>query len=120
MMRLLLTSFFLVVLMAPLRAAAVRVPILLDTDIGDDIDDAFALALAVNHPRFELCGVTTVAGPLDLSAVMEPSTRDSLKKQKRGDAYARALVACRFLQAVGRANVPVASGEPPWEMPVTW
>ena len=34
--------------------------IILDTDIGDDIDDAFALALAVRSPEIELVGVTTV------------------------------------------------------------
>ncbi len=34
--------------------------IILDTDIGDDIDDAFALALALNSPEIELLGVTTV------------------------------------------------------------
>jgi purine nucleosidase len=33
---------------------------LLDTDIGDDIDDAFALAFSVNHPGIELVAVTTV------------------------------------------------------------
>lgn len=34
--------------------------ILLDTDIGDDIDDALALALALEMPEIELVGVTTV------------------------------------------------------------
>ena len=34
--------------------------ILLDTDIGDDIDDALALALALEMPEMELIGVTTV------------------------------------------------------------
>ncbi len=32
----------------------------LDTDIGDDIDDAFALAYALRHPEIELLGVSTV------------------------------------------------------------
>jgi purine nucleosidase/pyrimidine-specific ribonucleoside hydrolase len=36
--------------------------IILDTDIGDDIDDALALALACASPEFELLGVTTVFG----------------------------------------------------------
>lgn len=35
-------------------------PILLDTDIGDDIDDALALALILNSPELELRGITTV------------------------------------------------------------
>lgn len=33
---------------------------IIDTDIGDDIDDALALALALNTPQIELIGVTTV------------------------------------------------------------
>ena len=33
---------------------------LLDTDIGDDIDDAFALALLLENPKIELKAVTTV------------------------------------------------------------
>ncbi len=36
------------------------VPVILDTDIGSDIDDVYALALALNHPNLELRGVTTV------------------------------------------------------------
>jgi purine nucleosidase len=34
--------------------------IILDTDIGDNIDDALALALAANSPELHLLGVTTV------------------------------------------------------------
>jgi purine nucleosidase/pyrimidine-specific ribonucleoside hydrolase len=33
--------------------------VILDTDIGDDIDDAIALALAVNRPEIDLVGVVT-------------------------------------------------------------
>lgn len=36
------------------------IKMILDTDIGDDIDDAFALAFAINHKDIELLGVTTV------------------------------------------------------------
>lgn len=67
-----------------------RVPVILDTDIGTDIDDAFALALAVASPEIELRGVTTVSA----------------------DAYTRALIACRMLHRLGRADVPVAAGRP--------
>ena len=38
------------------------VPVLLDTDIGSDIDDAIALAYLIAEPRCELRGVTTVSG----------------------------------------------------------
>jgi inosine-uridine nucleoside N-ribohydrolase len=71
--------------------AADKVPILLDTDIGSDIDDAFALALALASPEVDLAGVTTVgAGAED-----------------------RAWMVCRFLTAVGRREVPVAWGRDP-------
>lgn len=36
------------------------VKVLIDTDIGDDIDDALAISLAVLSPEIELIGVTTV------------------------------------------------------------
>src|SRR5258708_30077199 len=39
-----------------------RVPLILDTDIGSDIDDAVALAYLLRQPRGELLGVTTVTG----------------------------------------------------------
>ncbi len=68
--------------------AAGKVPILLDTDIGTDVDDAFALALALASPEVELAGVTTVAE----------------------GAEDRAWMVCRFLTAVGKREVPVAWG----------
>src|SRR5437870_13714218 len=69
---------------------AKRIPILLDFDIGDDIDDAFALATVLASPELDLRGVTTVGE----------------------DSYKRAQMACRFLEAVGRGKVPVAAGLP--------
>ncbi len=38
------------------------VKVLLDTDIGSDIDDAVALAWLLAHPDCELLGITTVSG----------------------------------------------------------
>jgi purine nucleosidase len=69
-------------------AAPAKLPVLLDTDIGGDVDDALALALALSHPRLDLRGVTTV----------------------HGDSHTRALIVCRLLHAVGRDDIPVASG----------
>ncbi len=74
---------------------APKVPILLDTDIGDDIDDAFALALALTSPEIDLRGITTVFN----------------------DAHTRALIVCRLLHEVGRDAIPVASGAPARPMP---
>jgi inosine-uridine nucleoside N-ribohydrolase len=67
------------------------IPILLDTDIGSDIDDAFALALLLASPEVELRGITTVG--------RDPRTR--------------ALIVCRFLTASGRRDIPVAAGAAP-------
>jgi len=44
--------------------------IILDTDIGDDVDDAFALGLALQSPEIELVGVTTAWGDTALRARM--------------------------------------------------
>ena len=61
---------------------------ILDTDIGDDIDDAFALALLLRSPEVKLLGITTTFGDTDL----------------------RARLTDRYLEAVHRAEIPVASG----------
>ena len=100
--------------------AAEKVPILLDTDLGDDVDDAFALALALSHPRLDLRGVTTVAGVLDLSVVTNAKEKQRLSAYKSGDAHTRAIIACRLLNAVGRGAVPVAAGGPSREQPFFW
>ncbi len=63
-------------------------PIILDTDIGDDIDDALALALILNSPELELRGVTTVFR----------------------HAERRALLARKILRAWNRLDVPIAAG----------
>lgn len=39
-------------------------PIIIDTDPG--IDDAVALAIALNHPNLEVRLITTVAGNVDV------------------------------------------------------
>jgi hypothetical protein len=39
---------------------------ILDTDIGDDIDDAFALALALRSPELHILGVTSAFGDTEL------------------------------------------------------
>jgi purine nucleosidase len=42
--------------------------VILDTDIGDDIDDAFALGLVLKSPELKLLGVTTEFGDTELRA----------------------------------------------------
>lgn len=65
-------------------------PVILDTDIGTDIDDAYALAALIHRPELELLGVTTVSS----------------------DAGARARLAAKLLQVAGGkwAKVPVYAG----------
>lgn len=43
-----------------------RVRIWIDTDIGSDVDDALTLAYVLAHPGFDLVGVSTVFGDVDL------------------------------------------------------
>lgn len=62
--------------------------VLIDTDIGDDIDDALALALALHSPELLLRGVSTVFG----------------------DTQRRAQLARYLLHIFGREDVPVAAG----------
>jgi purine nucleosidase len=69
-----------------------KIPVLLDTDIGSDIDDAVALAYLLKQPRCDLLGITTVTG--------EPDRR--------------AMLADAVCRAAGRADVPIHVGtEPP-------
>jgi len=85
-------------LAASVSAASPRTPVILDTDIGTDIDDAFALALIINSPELELIGVTTVAG----------------------DTQARARLAAKMLWEAGGAwrKVPVYAGRPGTAQPI--
>lgn len=62
--------------------------IIIDTDIGDDIDDALAIAFALNSKELELLGVTTVLRDVDK----------------------RAKMAKNLLVAAGRNEIPVYKG----------
>lgn len=63
-------------------------PILLDTDVGTDVDDAIAIALLATAPQIDLRAVTTVSG----------------------DTTLRARIAKKLLMLGGRVGVPVAAG----------
>src|SRR5689334_9843911 len=62
--------------------------VVIDTDIGDDIDDAFALALALKSPELKVLGITTTFG----------------------DTGMRARLVDRYLKAVGRSDIPAFAG----------
>ena len=47
---------------AAATGAQPRQKVIIDTDIGDDIDDAFALALALQSREIHLLGITTATG----------------------------------------------------------
>ena len=50
----------LLALICATASAQARIPIILDTDIGDSIDDALALAFALQSPELDVRAVTTV------------------------------------------------------------
>jgi purine nucleosidase len=62
--------------------------IIIDTDIGGDIDDAFAVGLALRSPEFQILGISSAWG----------------------DTQLRARLLSRFLKETGRGDIPVAVG----------
>jgi purine nucleosidase len=42
--------------------------VIIDTDIGDDVDDAFAVGLALQSAEFKIVGITTAWGDTKLRA----------------------------------------------------
>jgi purine nucleosidase len=79
-----------VLLMALALSAAQAAPVIFDTDIGTDIDDAYALVALMNRPELEVLGITTVSS----------------------DAVARARLAAKLLAVAGGkwSRVPVYAG----------
>jgi len=67
-----------------------KIPVILDTDIGGDIDDTWALAMLLQSPE------------LDLKLVVTDT----------GDTTYRARIAARLLEVAGRTDVPVGIGIP--------
>jgi inosine-uridine nucleoside N-ribohydrolase len=66
------------------------IPIIFDTDIGSDIDDALALALALQSPELDVRAVTTVSD----------------------DTVGRSRLAWKELGLYGRRDIPLATGAP--------
>jgi purine nucleosidase len=58
---------------------ATRRPVLLDTDIGTDVDDILALVLLARAPELQLIGVTTVYGDTTLRARMVRQVLDQMQ-----------------------------------------
>ncbi|HUK47471.1 MAG TPA: nucleoside hydrolase [Terriglobales bacterium] len=72
------------------QSAATSSPqkIIIDTDIGDDIDDAFAVALALRSPEVQILGISTTFG----------------------DVETRAKLLDRLLGEAGHEDIPVTVG----------
>ncbi|MCC4601477.1 nucleoside hydrolase [Xanthomonas melonis] len=64
--------------------------VVVSTDIGDDIDDAFALALLLRSPQLDVLGIASAWG----------------------DTRLRAQLLQRLLQQAGRGEIPLAVGAP--------
>jgi len=64
--------------------------IIIDTDIGDDVDDAFAVALSLRSPELQVLAVSTVFG----------------------DTEVRVKLLDRLLGEAGREDIPVLKGKP--------
>jgi purine nucleosidase len=64
--------------------------IIIDTDIGDDVDDAFAVVLALRSPELQILGISTVFG----------------------DTQVRVELLDRLLGEAGRQDIPVVKGNP--------
>ncbi|SDX99893.1 nucleoside hydrolase [Paenibacillus sp. CF384] len=65
-----------------------RTKIIIDTDIGDDIDDALAIAFALESPELDVIGITTVFK----------------------NVTARAKLTVNMLEMAGRGDIPVYAG----------
>ena len=65
-----------------------RIPIILDTDIGTDIDDTWALAMLLGCPELDPRLIVTV----------------------EGDTVHRAHLVAKFLQTAGRTDIPIGIG----------
>jgi inosine-uridine nucleoside N-ribohydrolase len=65
-----------------------KIAVILDTDICDDIDDTWALAMLLQSPEFDIKLITTAVG----------------------DTTARTKVAAKILQIAGRTDIPIGTG----------
>lgn len=65
-----------------------RIPVILDTDIGTDIDDTWALIMLLNSPELDIRLITTVSG----------------------DTLYRAKIVAKFLEIARRTDIPIGIG----------
>jgi len=65
-----------------------KIPVIFDTDICDDIDDTWALAMLLQSPEFDVKLITTAVG----------------------NTQSKAKTVAKFLEIVGRADIPIGIG----------
>jgi inosine-uridine nucleoside N-ribohydrolase len=75
---------------------AQKIPIILDTDIGTDIDDVWALAMMLKSPE------------LDIKLIVSTT----------GDTVRRAALTAKLLEVAGRTDIAVGIGIPGGEFPL--
>ncbi len=72
------------------------VPVILDTDIGSDIDDSWALAMMLNSPELDVKLITT-------ATLNTPH---------------RTAIAAKLLEAAGRTDIPIGTGPQFSDLPI--
>jgi len=70
------------------QSSGQKIPVIFDTDICDDIDDTWALALLLQSPEFDVKLITTEVG----------------------NTQSKAKTVAKFLQTVGRTDIPIGIG----------
>jgi len=76
-------------------APANKIPVILDTDIGGDIDDTWALVMLLNSPE------------LDIRLILTTGHNTGYK----------ARIVARMLEIAGRTDIPIGVGEPSSDAP---
>jgi inosine-uridine nucleoside N-ribohydrolase len=85
---LLVTVIFTVSSITLAAAPTKKIPVIFDTDIGDDIDDTWALILLLQSPEFDIKLVTTAVN----------------------NTEEKAKIVAKILQTSGRTDIPVGIG----------
>ena len=81
--------------------------VLIDTDLGDDVDDAAALIMALNSPELEIVGITTVY----LDSVKRAELVSELcGKYGRDDIPVCAGAACPLIERPDPHTAPIQYG----------
>lgn len=84
----------LLLLAAP--AFAEKIPVILDTDLGDDIDDTWALMMLLGSPEFDLKLICTASD----------------------DTPAKTRLVAKILDRIGRTDIPIGTGPKTGDRPL--